>query len=570
MKRYTKLYLVLLFGGLFSLSTEASNFTKYGSSEAKIISSWQYGALDTGLRAFHFVFSHSGPKIWNPADNMNVWHYAHDWHERMEKQPDDYFTRNFPYVRYIQLMTAAGGSIQRDLFKNPQDRSVTDDYDFSPLIRACRNITRQGLLPHLKLGNVPLKYSDSPQISEDFGVNVRPPHDYNLWHTYIKAMMRALIEEFGKRNVRNWRFGVITEYENKSWFSVDDDPERTRDAYFKLYDYTVDALEQALGKNICVGAHSMTVSGGLWDEQQLIAHCARGKNNCTGKTGTRLDFLAASYYDDRPGKRVIGNLSLMETINLLRDAALDEGFDKLFYGIDEGRILSGLDGKPIFPRAVGYTWQAAYDARMYRSMMDGNIDYFSHWAYTSHSIASGVPSVSAQTAALFYKMEGSVRLPSESVTNATTDGEEMGAIAAWNKHDRKLYLLVYAYSDSVHHSAIRDVSCTITGIRPKVQELRAVKSLISDDSNFFDEWVNDRERMGIVTDDFGWSSDSYVVQPPTLTNPEHLKFFESRVPFYGTCSQLVPTPELIRVENGQAHIRARIPLHGVILYEIEM
>lgn len=557
--KYARLFLVPLLIGLSPLLTDArSHSIRQGCPSS----------LDTGRHAFYVHIQQSGPEIWNPVDNINVWNYATEWHDGMEQQPEDYFRKNFPYVRYVQLMTAAGGSVQRDLFKDPADRSVTDDYDFSPLIRACRNIVRQGLVPHLKLGNVPLKYSKNPEISKDFGVNICPPYDYSLWHAYIKAMMQALVGEFGKKNVQAWRFGVITEYENKSWFSVDDDPEKTRDAYFTLYDYTIDALEQVLGKNVCVGAHSMTVSKGLWDERQLIAHCARGKNNCTGKTGTRLNFLAASYYDDRPGKQVAGNNSFVETIDFLRKTAVEEGFDTLFYGVDEGRILSGLDGKPLFPRAVGQTWQAAYDARLYRAMMDADVSYFSHWAYTTHGISPGVPSVSAQAAALFYKMDGSTRLPLEHRAGKDAAGEDIGAIAAWDKHKKKLYLLFYAYSDSLHRTATREISCTVSGIDSKSQELSAVRSLISDDSNFFDEWQADRGRVGITADDFGWSSDSFVIQPPTLKDARHVAFFNSRVPFYRSCAELHPVPERLNLEDGELHIRADIPLHGVMLYEI--
>ncbi|MCL1821825.1 MAG: hypothetical protein FWG22_03270 [Prolixibacteraceae bacterium] len=521
------------------------------------------------FHTFHVKIDHSGAAIPNMADNMNAWNYVQDWHGAMEKEPEDYFSRELPFVRFVQLMTAAGGNEQRDLFKNPLDRTVMDDYDFSPLLRACRNILRQGLIPHLKLGNVPLKYSKEPQISADFGVNKCPPDDYGLWHSYIRAMMQSLADEFGLQNVRNWRFGVVTEYENKDWFSVGDDPEKTRDAYLTLYDYTVDALEQVLGTQICVGAHSMTVAKGLWDERQLIEHCARGKNRCTGKTGTRLCFLAASYYDIQPGKHSSG-LSLEETIDVLRKAAESEGFLNLFYGIDEGRILSGLDGKPIGPRATGYTWQAAYDARLYHKMMDSGIDYFSHWAYTSESVCSGAPSVSAQTAALFYKLAGTIRQPITYKTGGNIEGEETGAICGIDAKQAKLYLLFYAYSDSVHLSGTRKISCTIEGLDNKKLKTNSVRTLISDDSNFFDEWLKDREQWGITADDFGWSSDSFVIKPPTLSNSKFLKAFNDKIPFYQSCAKLKPEQVTLDFGNGVPHIQTEIPLHGVLLWEIDL
>jgi len=515
------------------------------------------------VHIFKFQAVRSGPVIWNVADNMNQWSYS-SWHNAMENEPEDHFRKNMPYVKYMQLMTAAGGNEQRDLFKNPLDRSVLDDYDFSPLIRACRNIVLQGLIPHLKLGNVPLKFTQNPQISLSFGVNICPPDDYSRWHDYIRAMIRSLTDEFGLKTVRSWRFGVVTEYENKDWFSVEDDPVKTREAYFALYDYTVDALEKVLGKSVIVGAHSMSVIEGLWDEREFIAHCARGKNYCTGKTGTRLCFLAASYYDDRPG--VMGNHNtLSETIALLRNAAVKEGFNKIFYGIDEGRILQGTDKKDLGPRAVGYTWQAAYDARLYHTMLDENIDYLSHWAYTSSGIRTGVPSVSAHTSGLFFRMEGAVRLPGQHETIGLDEGK-VGGIAALNKKQNKLYLLFYAYSDSIFKQGQREIVCEIAGLSKNSGSVSAMRTLISDDTNFFDEWVADREQAGVTEKEYSWSADSFEASTP----PAPGRIFQNRLAYYQSCAELKPVPESFVIYEGILKINTSIPVHSVVLYEVSL
>jgi hypothetical protein len=377
-------------------------------------------------------------------------------------------------------------------------------------------------------------------------------------------MMQSLSDEFGLKTVSDWRFGVVTEYENQDWFSVDNDPVKSRDAYFALYDYTVDALELVLGKNVCVGAHSMSVIEGLWDEREFIAHCARGKNRCTGKTGTRLCFLAASYYDNSPG--VAGKHgSLSETIGLLRDAAVKEGLKNLFYGIDEGRILQGTDKKDLGPRAVGYTWQAAYDARMYHTMLDENIDYFSHWAYTTSGTGSGVPSVSAHTSDLFYRMAGAVRLPAVNETTANEEGKT-GCIAAFNKKQNKLYVLFYAYSDSVFQQGQREISCELTGLAVKSGNVTAIRTLISDDTNFFDEWIVDREKAGITEKDFSWSWDSFETSVP----PAPGRIFQQRLDYYKSCAELKPVQETLNIKDGFLNIRTSIPVHGVVLYEISL
>ena len=98
----------------------------------------------------------------------------------------------------------------------------------------------------------------------------------------------------------------MTEYENEDWFKANDDEDEvaraaaTADAYCKLYDYTVQALIDSIGEEVFVGAHSMTVTEGLWNENIFIKHCAYGKNAKTGKTGTRLCYLSASFYDSTP------------------------------------------------------------------------------------------------------------------------------------------------------------------------------------------------------------------------------------------------------------------------------
>ena len=514
-----------------------------------------------------------GKMIPNMADNINVWNYRQEWMGPRDKEYAGYFREKLPFVKYVQFMMAAGGSEERDLFKKPLDRSVTDDYDFTPLIEACRNVVAQGLIPHLKIGNVPLKYCTEPKISQSFGVNLLPPDSYETWHRYVYELGNALVREFGKSKVQNWRFGVLTEYENKDWFSVGDDPLATRTAYFKLYDYTVDALQQSVGKNICVGGHSMTVSDGLWDERDFITHCARGKNYCTGKKGTRLCYLASSYYDPIPGKTA--EKTLPECIDHLRKHAEKEGLKNLIYGIDEGRILQGTDRKDLDPRAIGNTWQAAYDARMFETMIDYDIDYFSQWKFTSEGIWGGVPSVSLHTANLFYTISGNKRLRTENITSQLmpqqTEASNTGCVAAIDKRGCKLFLLFYAYSNSVFEQGDRTISCRINDLPQNIRQVEVTCTLINDDSNFFDEWERDQKEQGMTDNDFGWSKSSYVTTIPTLKSRKYIDYFKSRETFYTQCATLKQSPSFILpVENGKGLLTFSIPIHGVALYEIEI
>jgi xylan 1,4-beta-xylosidase len=512
-------------------------------------------------QTFHVQMGASGQVLWNVADNVNVWNYS-SW-TPLEQAPADHFRNSLPFVKYVQLMTAAGGSPERDLLISPSDKTVSDDYNFTPLIRACRNLRRQGLTPHLKLGNVPWKYSSNPRTA-GYGVNVCPPDDYAKWHAYIKALATSLVDEFGLAEVGTWRFGCVTEYENRAWFSVNDNPALTRDAYFKLYDYTVNALQQALGDDVCIGAHSMTCSEGLWDEREFIAHCARGTNYCTGQKGTRVCFLSSSFYEESPGKPVTGDHTFPESISILRNKAETEGLNDLFYGVDEGRILNGLDGKPLEPRAVGYTWQAAFDARLYRMAYDHQVDYFSHWNYTTGDVVpGGIPSVSAQTSGFFSRLAGAIRLTVQpEMDEPFEENGETAAVAAWNREQNRVYLLFYAYSNSIQGKGSLNIACRLDGIE-KSGNVAATRTLISDHSNFFDDWLADWGKYGISKGDFGsWSADGFVINSSLLP--------AERVAHYRSCAALSPKAETLTVKNGTLNIETSIPVHGVLLYEIEL
>lgn len=504
-----------------------------------------------------------GDVITNVTDNINVWDYR-AWAES-EKFPE-YFAHNLPFVRYVQLMMAVGGNEDRDLFVNPTDRETLNDYNFSKLIEACRNILYQGLIPHLKIGNIPLKYSKEPKISKSFGVNIMPPDDYKLWYDYVKAFGDALVTEFGVESVKSWRFGVLTEYENKDWFSVDDDSEITKNEYFKLYDYAVEALRNSIDNDIFVGAHSMTVTEGLWDERDFISHCANGINNCTGERGTRLCYLSSSFYDNKPGE--YAEKTVQESIDLLRDHAVKEGLNGLVYGIDEGRILQGCDGKDLLPRAVGNTWQAAADARLFKTLLDNDIDYFSQWYFTTKGLFGGVPCVSAHVANLFYKLAGNNRVTVNKLSRNSNVDSNPDCIAAINKD--KLYLLFYAYSDSISEVGQRSVRCNLRDLVKSSGKIKVTYTTVSDDSNFFDEWERDQAEQGITDDDFGWSKNGFVIEHQTLKKREHIDYFRSREDYYYECAELKPHTFYLDANGNNTSFSFVLPVHGVVLYEIEL
>ena len=132
-------------------------------------------------------------------------------------------------------MQATGGNESRDLFIDPKNRDIVDDYDFEPLLEACQGVLDLGAKPHIKL-SVPDKFSKETVV-DAFEVNALPPDDYEVYYRYILALAHALVDRFGLDEVRTWGFGVLVEFENEGWFHDKDRDPASRGAYFKLCDY---------------------------------------------------------------------------------------------------------------------------------------------------------------------------------------------------------------------------------------------------------------------------------------------------------------------------------------------
>ncbi len=521
---------------------------------------------------FKIDVSQQGEVLPNAVSNINIWN-AYDSTEFSDPKINEKYDVT-DFVEYVQLMQCTGGNASRDLFVDPNNFDVLDDYDFSKLIANCRGIVSIGMKPHLKLGSVPLKYSAKANIGTDFGTNIYPPDDYNVYYNYMTAMAQALVDEFGAEEVLSWRFGVMTEYENTQWFiSADGSPEKTAEAYCKLYDYTVDALQKTIGEEVFVGAHSMTVTEGLWDEKIFIEHCAKGMNYKTGKTGTRVCFLSASFYDMRPGEYT-GGKTLPETIGYLRECAENAGLKNLIFGIDEGRILYGnsygADDNQLNSRTVGFTYQAAYDARLYKQLFDSDGDYFSSWYYLSGGLFNGYPTISWHIANNIALFKGLRRIHTENTRNGVLYGTEVEAVSAYDEANKTVRIMAYNFRNDVEYDKTADLKFDINLSQFNGKKVKVTAKLIDDSCNYFDEWINDRKTYGIGDDCFGWSPDDPIIESAvTLRNEEARKiYFEKLRDKYEECSRLVPEEKIYTVENSTLTLETTLAPNGVIFYEI--
>ncbi len=524
----------------------------------------------TSEAKFYIDTSKTGDMIPNIASVNNVWDMGTTFYNISRNEKYDVFE----FVKYIQLMQCTGGTKERDLFKDPLDTSTMTDYDFTRLIENCRGIVNIGAKPWLKLGSVPLKFTTNPDFA-GMEMNLYPPDNFNVYYDYIKAIAQALVDEFGLEEVKTWRFGCMTEYENSDWFMAKGgDPTESAVAYCKLYDYTTQALLDVIGDDVFMGAHGMVVTEGLWDEEIFIKHVAQGTNYANGKKGSHIDYLAVSFYDKKPGEFTDG-YTLPETVDSVRKSAEKYGLTDLIYGVDEGRLLVGNSAgeadNQLIARIVGFTWQAAYDARIFKQAIDSGVDYFSSWQYLSGGLTDGYPTVSYHVLKNLSEFANSKKINADSARVNARLGVETDCLAGWNEKTRTLRIMAYNFKNEPDYSNSANISFEINAPQFDGKTVTITKYVINDDCNYFDEWQQDRIKYNITDDCFSWSPDDPIIENSVTLSDEAARkiYFDELRDKYEQCSQLTPEKETVTVEKGKIEFSQTLGGSNVVFYVIE-
>lgn len=444
----------------------------------------------------------------NKVSTVCVWDYREQFQGYGK---DNQILEMNPFVERAQFMTATGGNEGRDLFRDPLNRSVTDDYDFEPLLIACQNALRLGVKPFIKTGSIPLKFSADPKIGK-FGVNMHIPERMEDYYRYLRALCVAMVERFGMDEVCTWWWGVFTEMENNEWFQASPDPEIAAKCNADIYDYSVCAITDVLGEDVKIGAHlMMTVTLpdklNVFPPEAFVRHCGIEKNARSGKP-VKLDYLAFSFYDITP--RIICPETFAAVGMKLRGFAEKYGIGCVLIGCDEGRINSGNDCKELSPRTVGSRYQAAMDADLLWQMVNFDIGWFSAWSYRSGGLMDGLKSVGSYVAENYHAMVGLTQVETdenpERFLKIDAGAERANSIAGINANG-DVTVMVYHFQPG-NDLCDQDVPVRISLPTSKPNGTsKAVCRFVDDRCNFFPHWEKDRNAAGLQT--LGrWSEDS--------------------------------------------------------------
>jgi xylan 1,4-beta-xylosidase len=201
------------------------------------------------------------------------------------------------YIRVHNLLTTGDGSSS---LKWGSTNAYTEDaaghpvYDWKIVDRIFDTFHDAGLKPLVEIGFMPEALSTHRQPYRHNFPNgsiytgwAYPPKDYDKWAELVFQLVKHLRERYGDAEVKTWLWEVWNEPDIDYW-------KGTPEEYFKLYDYSADAVRRAL-PNATIGGPDSTGPGRPKAVEFLtnfLKHCDAETNYATGKTGSPLDFIS--------------------------------------------------------------------------------------------------------------------------------------------------------------------------------------------------------------------------------------------------------------------------------------
>jgi len=175
-----------------------------------------------------------------------------------------------------------------------EDKDGNPVYDWTIVDLIFDTYLQNGVRPYVQLGFMPEALSTNPEpykhtwrpgfeYSKVFTGWAYPPKSYEKWGELVFQWAKHCVERYGMQEVESWYWETWNEANIPYW-------QGTPEEYYKLHDYSVDAITRAI-PNARVGGPDSAGSGGDFT-RGFLEHCLRGKNYVTGETGTQLDFIS--------------------------------------------------------------------------------------------------------------------------------------------------------------------------------------------------------------------------------------------------------------------------------------
>jgi xylan 1,4-beta-xylosidase len=479
------------------------------------------------------------------------------------------------YFRAHNLLTTGDGT---PALKWGSTNAYTEDnkgkpvYDWKIVDRIFDAYLERGVRPYVQLGFMPKALSTKPdpyqhkwtptaKYDEIYTGWAYPPKDYEKWGELAYQLTKHCVEKYGKEEVEKWYFEVWNEANIGYWRGK---PEE----FHKLHDYAIAGVRRAL-PTARVGGPD-TAGGGKF-LRDFLEHCLRGKNYATGEKGTPLDFIAfhakgaPKFVDDHVQMGIANQLRTIDA-NFSLIAEFPELKNKpIVIGESDPDGCAACQGKQLGYRNT--TMYSSYTAASFARKHDlaakhgVNLEGALTWAFEFEDqpyfagfrvvATNGVDLPVMNVFRMFGKMSGQ-RVGAESdhavaldkiLKDGVRDKPDVSALASLDKG--RLCVMVWHYHDDDVPGPAATVELALTGLPARAGEARFRHYRIDrDHSNAFTVW----QKMG---------------SPKEPTAEQYAELQKA-----GRLAQL-GDPETLRVEDGKATVRLKLPRQGVSLLVLE-
>ncbi len=446
------------------------------------------------------------------------------------------------------------------------DWTIVDGIFDAYLERGVRPYAQIGFMPEaLSVKPHPYRHHWTPEAKYDeiYTGWTYPPKDYAKWGELVYQWVKHCVERYGKAEVETWYWQTWNEPNIGYWRG-------TRQEFFKLNDYALDAVRRAL-PTAKVGGPDVAGGPGGTFMAEFLEHCLRGTNYATGQIGTPLDFTS---FHAKGAPRYTNGHVRMGIANQLRDidrafaaiAKFPEVKDKpIVIGESDPEGCAACQGENLAYR--NGTMYSSYTAASFARKLDladkhgVNLEGALTWAFQFEnqpffagfrSLASGGLDKPVLNVFRMFSKMGGQRLPVAS--DAAVDLEAMVRDGVRAKPDvsalasldgNRLAVMAWHYHDDDLPGDDAWVELMLNGVPPRAGDLKVTQFRIDQDhSNAFTAW----KKLG---------------SPQNPTAEQYAELEKT-----GKLAQIDP-PEEITDEGRTVTLRFTLPRQAVSLFVLE-
>jgi len=483
-----------------------------------------------------------------------------------------------PYVRVHNLFTTGEGSSSLKWGSTniyTEDAAGNPVYSWTILDRIFDTFHKAGVKPLVEIGFMPEALSTHPEpYRHDFPQGsiftgwAYPPKDYKKWSEVVFQFVRHLRERYGDAEVKTWLWEVWNEPDIDYW-------KGTPQEYFKLYDFSVEAVLRALPEARVGGPDSTGPASPKAAEflRSFLDHCAHQPNYVSGRVGSRLDFIS---FHPKGSPKWLGDHVQMGIARQL--SAIEHGF-QIVASFPEWRrtpiILGESDPEGCAACSARSNPQnsyrngplyAAYTAETLTNIlflaMRERINFLGAvtWAFEFEdqpyfegfrTLATNGVDKPVLNAFRMFGLLGNVRVKATSsgalrsedvIRDGVRERPDISVIATRKEHE--VEILLWNYHDDDLPAAATTIDLKLSGLPTKASHgLLDHFRIDSDHSNAFAEW----KEMGSP-------------QSPAAEQYEQLQRAGQL--------QLLGSPAWMPIAQGSAHLQFALPRQGLSLVRI--